>query len=102
VCHACQDRLTDADVYTKAVRAALASFHVEAVEMQAVHVTTAGSVYLWATECEQGLWTARMSGCKIDSAHLFGSSSDAFEHNASAFGALFSDHVCSAECKHIH
>jgi hypothetical protein len=81
---------------------AFASFHVEAVEMQAVHVTSRGGTYLWATESEQGLWTARISGCKVDGAHVFSSCLDALEHNALAFGRLFPDHLCSsAECKQI-
>jgi hypothetical protein len=101
VCHACQDRLTDADVYTKAIRAALSSFHIEAVEMQAVHVTGEGVTYLWATECERGLWTARISGCEAASGHVFTSCTDAFAHNALAFCTLFPRHTCSAEFKQI-
>jgi hypothetical protein len=101
VCHGCQDRLADADVYKRAMRAALSSFHIEAVEMQAVHVASEGISYLWATESEQGLWTARMSGCEAAGGYVFASCSDAFEHNASAFRTLFPEHMCSAECKHF-
>ena len=75
VCHGCQDRLTDPDIYTKSIRSAFASFHVEAVEMQAVHVTSEGGTYLWATEPEQGLWTARISRCEVDGRHVFSSCS---------------------------
>ena len=101
VCHACQDRLTDTDVYTKSIRAALASFHVEAVEMQAVHVTSEGNIYLWVTEDAQGFWTARIRGCKVDSGKVLTSCFYAFKHNASAFRTLFSEHACSTECQHI-
>jgi len=101
VCHGCQDRLTDADVYTKSVRMSLASFHVEAVEMQAMHVTDEGVSYLWATQSEQGLWTARLNGCNIDSGQVFTSCSEAFEHTALTFRTLFPEHVCSADCKQI-
>jgi hypothetical protein len=47
-----------------AICAAISSFHIETVEMQAVHVSSEGSIQLRATESEQGLWMARISGCE--------------------------------------
>jgi hypothetical protein len=101
LCHTCQDRLIDTDVYIKTICAAFSTFHIEAVSMQAVHASSEGSIYLWAIESEQGLWMARISGCESAGEYVFTSCSDAFDHNASAFCKLFPQHMCSTGCKQI-
>ena len=101
VCEVCQERLIAADhVNTSIMRAALARFDIVAIEIQAVHETIDGNVYLWVSEGDENCWIARIQGCEVDSGHIADSYMDAVRQSDLTFRSMFPEHVCSARCTH--
>jgi hypothetical protein len=100
ICHACQNRLTAADLaYTATLRAALTRFDLIPVHIHAVHQTSEGSVYLWTSDAGEGCCIARIQGCEVDCGHVVESVLDAIRQNNTRFRALLPEHICSSKCR---